>query len=234
MTLLAVVQKVCPVVGVMVPQAVFPGISSNRTMQEMVTLANEVAQTIAYDHREWTTLKTKATFTGDGVSEAFNLPANYKRMLLKSNVWRSRQTMAPMRFIPDLDEWMQRRAMGHVDLYSEWTIYGGQMHIQPILPAAETATFNYLDKNCIALASGGYGDEFMSDLDTFRLDERVLKLGMIWRWKSQKGTAYAEDMGTYGDALNTVAGFDQPSPILIGRRPAMRNATDAYPWPVPT
>ena len=24
---------------------------------------------------------------------------------------------------------------------------------------------------------------------------------MIWQWKAQKGSPYAEDMGTYGDAL---------------------------------
>jgi hypothetical protein len=27
----------------------------------------------------------------------------------------------------------------------------------------------------------------MSDADTFRLDERLLKLGMIWAWKQLKG-----------------------------------------------
>jgi hypothetical protein len=310
MTLLTVIQSVCPVVGVLVPQTVFANIAANRTMQEMVALANEAAQTIAWDTREWTALKTTTTFVGDGINEAFNLPANYRRMLLKSNVWRSTQTQWPMRFVPDADEWLQRRASTYYDSSGEWTIYGGQMHIQPIMAApvtkpaplpplppawavatdyivsqvvsdpvdstvwtvavahtsaatgtfaddrlanptywtatilpvpppivispAQTATFNYLDKNCIKLASGGYGDRFMADGDSFRLDERLLKLAMIWRWKSQKGTAYAEDMSTYGDALNALSGADQPAPIIIGRVPMMRGVSLAYPWPVPT
>ena len=33
------------------------------------------------------------------------------------------------------------------------------------------------------------------------IDERLLKLGMIWQWKANKGSPYAEDMGTYSDAL---------------------------------
>jgi len=234
MTLLTVIQNVCPVVGVLVPQSVLSSIASNRTMQEMVTLANEVAQTIAYDTREWTALTTMATLTGDGVTEAFNLPANYKRMLLKSNVWRSTQTQWPMRFVPDLDEWLQRRASTYYDSAGEWTIYGGKIHIQPIMTTGQTATFNYLDKNCIALTSGGSGDNFLADTDTFRLDERLLKLAMIWRWKSQKGTAYAEDMSTYGDALNALSGADKPAPIIIGRVPMMRGVSPAYPWPAPT
>src|SRR6187549_324047 len=105
MTLLSVVRDVCAVVGVAVPQSVFSNITGNRTMQEMLSLANEMAQRIAYDYRDWTKLRAMATFTGDGVATSFPLPANYKRMLLTSNVWRSEMTQTPLRFISDTDEW---------------------------------------------------------------------------------------------------------------------------------
>ena len=39
---------------------------------------------------------------------------------------------------------------------------------------------------------------------------------MIWQWKANKGVAYAEDMGSYSDALVNVAGADTPSPIIVG------------------
>ena len=57
MTLLSVVKDVCAVVGVTMPTVVFSNITGNRTMQEMLSLANEMAQRIAYDNRDWTTLK---------------------------------------------------------------------------------------------------------------------------------------------------------------------------------
>ena len=91
-------------------RAVFSNITGNRTMQEMLALANETAQRIAYDNRDWTMLKTTVTYVGDGVTASYNLPANYKRMLLTSNVWRSSSTQTPMPFVPDLDEWLNRRA----------------------------------------------------------------------------------------------------------------------------
>jgi hypothetical protein len=235
MTLLSVVKDVCAVVGVAVPQSVFSNITGNRTMQEMLALANEMAQRIAYDNRDWTALRAMATFTGDGTTTAFPLPANYKRMLLTSNVWRSTSTQSPMHFVSDSDEWMQRRASNASDwAWGEWTMLGGNMVIYPAMPVGQTATFGYLDKNCINLASGGRGDVFMSDDDTFALDERVLKLGMIWQWKAQKGASYAEDMGTYGDALGYAMGHDSPAPIILGRKPISSSATVAYPWPVPT
>ena len=71
----------------------------------MLSLANEMAQRIAYDNRDWTCVKEtrRRDRIGDGVSTAFDLPADYKRMLLTSNVWRSTQTQSPMRFIPDTE-----------------------------------------------------------------------------------------------------------------------------------
>ena len=234
MTLLSVTRDVCATVGVLLPQSVFSGINGNRTMQEMVSLANEVGQRMAYDTRDWTKLKKTHVMTGDGVATAFDLPANYKRMLLTANVWRSTSTSTPMRFVPDTDEWLNRRAREDTTGFGEWTMMGGQMHIFPALAADETAYFAYLDKNCVQLAGGGFGDTFMADGDTFALDERCLKLGMIWQWKAQKGSPYAEDMGTFGDALTAVMGRDSPAPIIVGRTPVSANARMAYPWPVPT
>jgi len=237
MTLLTVVKDVCATVGVATPQSVFSGIASNRTMQEMLSLANEMAQRIAYDTRDWVKLKTTATCMGNGVLTAFPLPANFKRMLLTANVWRSTSAIQPMMFVPDTDEWLNRRAQNVVSAWGEWTLLGDAMHIFPALgivpPPAwvsagtpykvgdratdiadasmwecrvlntpfgpgtfadyraahpthwsnivqGTAYFAYLDKNCVSLASGGRGDAFMSDGDSFTLDERCLKLAMIW------------------------------------------------------
>jgi hypothetical protein len=56
---------------------------------------------------------------------------------------------------------------------------------------------------------------------------------MVWQWKANKGTSYAEDMGTYSDALAVAMGHDSPAPIIVGRRPMSQGRT-AYPFPVPT
>src|SRR6187431_1051207 len=124
MTLLSVVKDVCAVVGVLQPQSVFSNITGNRTMQEMLALANEMAQRIAYDTRDWTMLKQTQIYPGDAVlvtpdppplpappyspqlvgTTEFPLPADYKRMLSTSSVWRTSSTQQPMKFIPDTDQ----------------------------------------------------------------------------------------------------------------------------------
>jgi hypothetical protein len=235
MTLLSVVKDVCLAVGVAAPQSVFSGITANRTMQEMLSVANEMAQRIAYNTREWTKLKAAYEMNGDGTTTAFNLPANYKRMLLTSNVWRSTSQQQPMTFIADTEEWLRRRNSNlTANAWGEWTLLGDNIHIYPVLPGpvpadplatppivavpAATAYFAYLDKNCVTLSSGGYSDAFLNDADSFRLDERLLKLAMIYQWKAYKGSPYAEDMSTYGDALTYAMGADKPSPIIVDRK----------------
>jgi alkylhydroperoxidase family enzyme len=307
MTLLTVVNEVCATVGVHATTTVFGGINANRTMLEMVETANEMAAQIATDLRDWTKLRktvgpttVPSPFLGDGVQEAFPLPADYRRMLATSEVWLSNNTLQPALFIPDTDEWLQRRVadaasgaiawmnatsyvvnqitrdsaagnsywkcrVSHVSAPTgtfaddragaangmwqaasaparssgEWTIYGGEMHIQPVMGIGTSARFTYLDKNHIELRNTngallGLGEKFTSDNDTFRLDERLLKLGMIWRWKQLKGSPYAEDLGSWSNSMATAMGSDSPAPILIGRTPISANTRYAYPWNAPT
>src|SRR4051812_37414686 len=108
MTVLSVVKDVCAVVGVVQPTSIFSNINTNRTMFEMLGLANEMAQRIAYDLRDWTALKKSALHTGDSVTTAFNLPADFKRMLLTTSVRSSTAPRQPLRFILDYDEWLER------------------------------------------------------------------------------------------------------------------------------
>jgi len=102
-----------------------------------------------------------------------------------------------------------------------------------MLEVGETAYFAYLDKNCVTLNGGGVSDAFLNDADSFRLDERVLKLGMIWKWKAQKGSPYAEDLSNYGDAIAVAQGHDSPSPIIVGRMPISASVRASYPLATP-
>ena len=218
MSILSVVRDVCLAVGVNPPTSMFSPNVQPRTQSELLSLANEMAQRIAYDVREWRALKAIYTFMGDGIADRFALPANFKRMLLTSQVHPSWAPRTPLQFIPDADEWLVRRLNNETFSWGEWTIIGNDMLIYPIVPAGAGVSFVYLDKNCVKLSNSvnGFGDSFLADADEYRIDERILKLGMIWQWKANKGSPYAEDMGSYSDALVNVAGADTPAPIIIG------------------
>lgn len=226
MSLLSVVKDVCYAVGVNPPTSLFATSIQPRTQAEFLSLANEMAQRIAWNTREWTALKKYASFAGDGVTFAFPMPSDYQRMTLTSQVRRQVAPRYPLHFIADPDEWLTRRMENNIGgPWGEWTLIGTDMHIWPIMPEGDFARFVYMDRGCIRTAmpmppeTSNNVPFFLSDDDVFRLDERLLKLGMIWQWKANKGSPFAEDLSTYGDAIQMAMGADKPAPLLIDPAP---------------
>lgn len=246
MTVQSVCREVAAFVGVRPPPgSLFVPPEQDRTAWELVQLANEMVQRIAYDTREWTKLRSRAKFDGALIPDpanptgplilqtAFNLPADFQRMLKTAQVWRSNWTTGPMEFISDPDDWLRREVQNTPSTCGSWMIEDGKMNFRPGLDVGETATFYYLRNTCVKLVGGGFGDRFMVDDDSFVLPERLLKLGMVWQWKAYKGGSYAEDIANYEDALANIQGADKPAPIIVGSMPISSDANIAYWGPTP-
>lgn len=226
MTLLSVCAEVAKVVGLDVPDAVAS--STDREYVELFALANEMAERIARGYN-WQLLSRIHTLTGDGATEDFDLPADYDRMLVKSQVWSSSLETA-LSPIGSLDRWLELDIQAFDFVVNAWIIYGGQMHIKPAMATAVTAKFFYQSNLIIAPASGSNKVEFTADNDTFRLDEQLLKLGMIWQYKANKGFSYAEDMANYEALLARLATRDRGSRMLrVGPVRLPRDVKVAYP-----
>lgn len=215
-TILRIVQEAAPSIGIEVPEAVFG--STERENIELAQIANEMASRIARDTHDWTVLKKLATITGDGVSESFALPDDYERMLKTTNLRISTFLDTPLSHVTDADVWLATENFVGNWVTGEWIIIGSDIYIRPIVADTVTVRYYYLDKNFALDSSSTIKEEFTDDEDTFRLDDRVLKLAIIWQWKAQKGFAYAEDMANYEEALAYKIGNDKGSNILATPR----------------
>jgi hypothetical protein len=162
MTILTVTRDVCATVGIALPSSIFSGITAIGPCRRCWRSPTRWRSASPTDLRDWTQLKKVQVFTGDGSRRPSTFLPTIKRMLLTSEVWRSTSALQPMTFVPDANDWMQRRALNRFSAWGEWTIIGNQMLIWPVMGVGVTATFPYLDKNCVALASGGYGDAFQA------------------------------------------------------------------------
>jgi hypothetical protein len=226
MTILTVIADVAKVVGVTVPTQVFA--STTREHVELAALANEMAVRIGKAH-DWTLLRRLSTYTGDGLTTQFALPADYLRMLKKTNLWSS-AIQTPLTHISDTDEWLEMQVRSYDYVVGAWTMLGGNIEILPALASAVTAKWYYVSNLIVAPASGANKTAFTADDDSFRLSERVLKLGMIWQWKANKGQAYAEDMTNYENAIEQAIGEDKGQrTIRVGRPRMPRDVSIAYP-----
>lgn len=215
MTILAVVQNVCLVVAIDKPDQVFA--STDREMQEMARLANEMTDRLMSLH-DWQILQTIQTYTGDGVAEGFDLPDDYDRMVKTASMWSSRWTWA-FNHIMDPDVWLEYQVVPYTFVNGNWIIYGGQFHVLPVMASTETLKFFYVSNKIVKDSGGVTKALFSADDDTLRIPEKLLELGMIWQWRANMGLPYAEDMANYESYLNSVLKDDGgSSPIITGNR----------------
>jgi hypothetical protein len=66
----------------------------------------------------------------------------------------------------------------------------------------------------IAAADSSYKSRVTLDTDTFVFNEEVLTLGLIWRFKGQKGFDYSEDRDKYNRLLLDEVARDGSKPTL--------------------
>lgn len=196
---------------------------------ELRTLANVAARDIAEGH-DWQALTKPHAITGDGVEIGHDMPTDYDRMLVKGDVHSPDWTT--WRYTParDLDQFLDFQNGLSIARPGTWILLGGKMQFWPILQSGEGAQFYYLSKNIVRASDSSLKAEFTADADTFVLDESLLTLALIWRWRAMKRLEYAEDMANFEKEMSQRAGRDRGSRILAtgpSRMPG--NIGIAYP-----
>ena len=231
MSVLSVLQDACTSgIALEKPTAVYG--SSVREHLELATLANEMADMIAQSH-EWQALQRIAVITGDGTTTDFDLPADFARMLNETQLW-SAVIDGPLMPIRDRDDWLNAITKDYEFATNAWILYGNQLHFRPALDTSEVVNYFYQSSLWAKNAGGTNIAAFSADTDTFRLDERLLKLGVIWRWREMKGLPYAENLNDYELLKEKLIHRDRGPSILQDRNSRIRGmGTLAYPWTIP-
>ncbi len=207
--------------------------STGKFELEICDLANEVVSDIVKAH-EWRNLISLQVMTGDGVTVGFDLPADYDRMPVKAAVYRPQWNAWHYEAARDLDQWRDLINGEPTPSPGYWFILGGQMQFQP--PLSDAAQFYYVSGNAVVGADGSPMPVFKTDADSVRFaqnasqGERLLTLGLIWRWRAQKRLEYAEDMSSYEILLAQLTGTDRGSRIFAEGHARMPvGVRSAYP-----
>lgn len=213
MTALSVVQQASLVLDLEYPSVVFS--STDRTWMEVGAMLNTCARQIL-EESDWTRLIKTATVTGDGVLNAFPMPADYDRMVRDANLWSTGWTWYPSQQVNDFNTWLQLNSEEIESWQSRWAVFGGSLNIKPTLGVAQVLNFGYISN---AIVNGSDATQFTADTDTFVLDERLLKLSLIWNWKKAKGFDFQAEAAEYQVAIEKARIKDKGAPqsIISGR-----------------
>ncbi len=196
MTLLSICQEAASELGLRQPATIVG--STDLTAQILYRLANAAGKQLARYHN-WQALIVEQTFTTLAAQEQTDAldPDDYDRMIYNAEVWNRSQDLrytgpTPQRI------WQQLQT-GIVSggLVGWWRIIGGQMNIYPAPTAGETLAFEYISKRWARSSGGTAQEKFLADTDTTVLDEDLITLELIWRFRQSRGfPQYAEDMAT--------------------------------------
>lgn len=197
---------------------------------EMTALAYEAAVDIAKAH-DWQQLVEFYTLLGDGNAASFSLPPDYDRMIQATELYDPDNWAWGYQHIADHGTWLRYVNQGFALSPGAWMIRKNHFHFSPTPSAGAKATFPYISKNIFAGANGTPQATIIRDNDSFVLDERLLTLSLIWRWKQMKQMDYAEDMRAYELALSQEAARDKGSNIIRhGAANRFPGAVHAWPW----
>lgn len=182
---------------------------------ELSDLVNEASKDILKAH-DWTELTTLATLTGDGSKQAFTLPSDFDRFPKKVEIFTTQWPGLPYARARTLDEWYFYQKFTFAGTPGWWLVQGGNLNIYPAPAVGANVQFYYISNKIVTANDSTTKAAFTADDDVFNLDERLLTLDCIWRWKSQKGLEYAEHMQNAEIARSKAISDDKGPRILTG------------------
>lgn len=214
MSMLSIVQGFCGRTGLPVPNFV-AGAPDSQIVQ-VQSLLNEVLEDLC-DRWTWEALTREAVFTtslGEDQGAITTIAPNGYLRILQETIF-NRTLRLPL-FGPMLpSQWQQLKALPNTGPFYKYRIRGGRLLFNPAGVSGHTCSFEYASSYCVLAADGTtYKPSFTADTDTSVFDEKLLIAGLRWKWKSEKGLDYAEELRRYEELANNAAGRDATKPRL--------------------
>lgn len=224
-TLTEVIAAQCERTGLPVPASVMG--SSDRQIVQMRALLEEVCGEIASAGR-WRDLVAEKSFTTLGdtgqISLIEPLTNPYFRYIIPCTFW-DRTNHLPLLPTSPVD-WQFMLGMSITGLQYQFRIRGSDLLVTPIPPAGLLWSFEYVH-SAWCLSFGGGKDRFTLDSDTIMFPRDLVKLGLRWKWKKEKGLSYQEDFNSFQVMLVDALARDETSStlyqdyLLEGARPGV-------------
>lgn len=212
LTCLQIIQTVCKRIGITSPNTAFG--SYDPQIIQLLAISEEEGQEQATRY-PWESLQTEATFTTLATQLQGDLStiAQGCDYIINDTIW-NRTLRRPVYGPRSQADWQQQKAMQINGPFNSYRIIADQINFYPIPVAGQTCAFEYQSKNWITPAGGGSSSAWTSDTDTPKLNDQLIILGTIWRWKNAKGLDYSEDFSKYERRVLDAMGRDAVKPTL--------------------
>lgn len=191
MTCLSIIQSASARLGLPKPAIAY----SSQDLQtiQLLDLLNEEGQELA-NRANWTALNKQASFTTLAAIDQGNIAtiAPGYSFIINDTIW-NRSLRRPVFGPRTPQEWQQQLAFSINGPWSNFRIEEGVLRMFPTPSAGQACYFAYASKNWVSTTTGTSAAAWTNDSDTALLDEQIMTLGLIWRFRCAKGLPYGAD-----------------------------------------
>lgn len=206
MTCLSIIQSVSARLGLPKPAIAFS--SQDLQTMQLLELLNEEGQELA-NRTNWTALNKQASFStvATEAQGSINTLAPGYSFIINDTIW-NRDLRRPVFGPRTPQEWQQQLAFDINGPWSNFRIEEGVLRMFPVPTAGQQCVFEFASKNWVSTSTGSTASAWTSDIDTSLLDEQIMALGLIWRFRCAKGLPYGEDLDKYEKRVLNAMGRD--------------------------
>lgn len=169
--------------------------STSPMARQFLEIAQEEGDALRTCH-EWSRLDIEWTITLSDDPHTEPYPEAFDRFKDKSRFWRSAVTTTPLAGPLGPAEWTLQTNLSST-FPGFWRRFQNGVQILGV-PTTETVSTSYVTKNWII--NDGLQptiSEWGADSDTCVFADRLMVLGIRWRWKQSKGLEYGQDFEDY-------------------------------------
>lgn len=202
MTLLAITQSVAVLSGLGKPTVA--AASTDAAVLRIVELANEDGQELAGRH-SWQVLRKEATLTtvaAESQGSIGTITGPDFAFIVNETMW-NRSQRRPVFGPRSPAEWQQLKGQFSSGPWIQYMLRANLLLFLPTPAAGQSVFFEWISKYWCSDSTGATAAATMTaDTDVTFLDERLIKLGTLWRFRKSIGMAYEEDFNTCEGAIN--------------------------------
>lgn len=200
MALLDMIQDVMDEIGLTRPAAILS--STDQTVRTMLALANREGKNLAR-RWGWQAMVKTATWNtvaaqDQGLVETLAPGFSY---IINQTEWLRGQRR-PMGGPVSAQDWEQLLGNSALGPYPSFRIFANHFQMLPVPSAGIAAAFEYMSRFwCQSVGAVGQ-EKWAADTDTGIISERLMGMGLKWRFRQAKGLAYDEDFRDYEEQVN--------------------------------
>jgi hypothetical protein len=207
MTLLSMVGSACKRIGLQTPSVV--ATATDATVLQLLEFAQQEGRELAR-FGDWRALRKEKTFTTVAAETQTDTPIPTDLGAFIDNTCWNRSNRLRLYGPATPEEWQRWKAASSFPITGTFYLRGTSFLIQPTPTAGQTIAYEYRSSHWCQSSGGTAQEYWAADTDTGLLSERLMGMGIIWRYKQSRGLEWQTDYDKYMFEVGEALAQDQP------------------------